>query len=427
MADWLAQIGELPAAVLMATLGVVMMLDTIPLAGVLVPGDVAVIAAVGARGVAGGGAVLASVVGGCVSGWSLTFMLGRLCGDRIRRSRFGAWIGEARWAAAERAVTQGGTRMVLAAPFLPFLNTLVPLAAGGLRMSYRRFLPSAALGSALWAALYVALGMTAHTLGGLLPGGSYTTGGTMLVGLGFGWVALVGARRKLRSTGGDTAATGGGPVAAEGAPVTAGGDLVPAGVDVVAADLAVAGASVVAAGGDPAAATRSGPAAYPGPAWRRRPGLSWSPAGGPLAGRPGVAAGPPGRRGRRQRSLTRPAPTSIRRVVHTAPSMRRSWVTRSRVPLYESSADSSCSMAGRSRWLVGSSSTSTFAPSTVSRARAARLRSPPESEPSGCKTIFPCRPKLPSKSRIFCSLIVSSGSGQTARRTLFDSSRIDRC
>ncbi|HYN94186.1 MAG TPA: VTT domain-containing protein [Pilimelia sp.] len=199
MTGWLAQVADLPTALVAVALSVVMLLDAIPLVGVLVPGDVAVLAAMGARGPASGAGVLAAVVAGCLAGWSVTFAVGRRFGDRLRHGRVGRWIGEARWAAAERAVRTGGGRVVVVAPFLPVLNALVPLAAGGLHMSYRRFLLSAALGAALWSGSYVALGALAAAVGGLLPD-SFALLGTVAIGLAIGGVALVGARRRFRAT-----------------------------------------------------------------------------------------------------------------------------------------------------------------------------------------------------------------------------------
>jgi membrane protein DedA with SNARE-associated domain len=198
--DWLAQVGDLPTALVAAALGAVMLLDAIPLVGVLVPGDVAVLGAMAARGPAGGAGVLAGVVAGCLAGWSATFMVGRLFGARLRRGRLGVWVGEARWQAAERAVRASGGRIVMVAPFLPVLNALVPLAAGGLRMSYRRFLVSAAVGGALWAGCYVALGAAADAVSGLLPGQTFAALASVAIGLTLGWVVLWGARRRLAVT-----------------------------------------------------------------------------------------------------------------------------------------------------------------------------------------------------------------------------------
>jgi membrane protein DedA with SNARE-associated domain len=178
-----------------------MVLDAIPLVGVLVPGDVAVLAAVGMSARVGGGGAMLAVITGCLVGWSLSFFVGRHLGERLRRGRIGAWIGEERWAAAERVLGQGGGRMVVVAPFLPVLNALLPLAAGGLRMSYRRFVLCAALGSALWAGLYVLLGTVARSVGKLLPGESFAFLATTVVGLIFGWIVLLGLRRRLRAAG----------------------------------------------------------------------------------------------------------------------------------------------------------------------------------------------------------------------------------
>ena len=172
-------------------------LDAVPLLGVLIPGDVAVLAVVGVgRPVGGAGAFLA-VVGGCLGGWSISFLAGRHFGERLRHGRFGGWVGVRRWDAAERILQRGGGRMVLVAPFLPVLNALLPLAAGGLRMPYRRFVGYATAGSVLWAGLYVLLALAARALGGLLPGENFALLGTVTIGLVFGWLVLLSVRRRL--------------------------------------------------------------------------------------------------------------------------------------------------------------------------------------------------------------------------------------
>ncbi|MEH1099804.1 DedA family protein [Micromonospora sp. CPCC 205561] len=199
MADWLVQVGELPTSLLMGVLGVVMLFDAVPLLGVFVPGDVAILAATGAGGPTSGAATFAAVVAGCLAGWSLSFLAGRRYGDRLRRSRFGDWVGEARWAAAEGILRRGGGRMVLVAPFLPVFNALLPLAAGGLRMSYPRFLGCATAGAAAWAGLYLALGAASRSLAGLLPGESSPMLVTMGVGLVLAGAVAMGTRRRLRA------------------------------------------------------------------------------------------------------------------------------------------------------------------------------------------------------------------------------------
>ncbi|MGC9665871.1 DedA family protein [Planosporangium sp. 12N6] len=196
MDDWLGQLQGLPTGLLDVALGVVMVLDAIPLVGVAVPGDVAVLTVVGLGSPLAGVFGLVWVVAGCLVGWSLTYVAGRLFADRIRRGRLGAWIGEARWVAAERAL-DGGGRVLVVAPFLPVLNTLVPLAAGGLRMPYGRFLRYSAVGSALWAGLYVLLGLVSRQLGGLLHGSSMMLAASVVVGLTVGWVTMLTVRRRF--------------------------------------------------------------------------------------------------------------------------------------------------------------------------------------------------------------------------------------
>ncbi|SCG36931.1 membrane protein DedA, SNARE-associated domain [Micromonospora halophytica] len=199
MLDVVAQIGELPTALLMGVLGLVMLADAVPLLGVLVPGDVAILAAVGLGSPAAGAPTLVAVVAGCVAGWSLSFAAGRVYGERLRHSRVGGWIGEVRWAAAEDILRTGGGRMVLVAPFLPVFNALLPLAAGGLRMSYRRFAACATTGAVLWAGLYLALGTASRSLAGLLPGDGSPVLVTTAVGLALAGVVLLGTRRRLRA------------------------------------------------------------------------------------------------------------------------------------------------------------------------------------------------------------------------------------
>jgi membrane-associated protein len=196
MEYWLGQLQELPTAMVSVALAVVMMLDAIPVIGIAIPGDVAILTAMGVSTPRAAAGALLWVVVGCLAGWSLSFVAGRLFGERLRQGRLGAWIGEERWAAAERALGRGG-RFLIIAPFLPVLNTLVPLAAGGLRMPYHRFVRYSALGSTLWAGLYVALGLTSQQIGGLLPGQPLTLLATVAIGLTFGWVTLLVARRRI--------------------------------------------------------------------------------------------------------------------------------------------------------------------------------------------------------------------------------------
>jgi len=181
-----------PGPLLGLALGLVMLLDTIPLIGILIPADVAILSTAGTEDPF---SKLGWIVAGCVTGWSLSFIAGRVLGERLRHSRIGAWIGEQRWAAADRVVREGGSRILVTAPFLPFINTLIPVAAGGLRMPYGKFVRNAAIGSVLWGGLYVGMGVLAEQLSGLLPTGNLTLLVTIALGLTFGWIALLGTRK----------------------------------------------------------------------------------------------------------------------------------------------------------------------------------------------------------------------------------------
>lgn len=150
-----------------------MVLDTTAVVGLLVPSDALVLASAGAAGPAGAPLVALAAVAGTLTGWSLSWWLGRRCGGRLRGSRAGRLVGPARWDAAERLLTGEGARLLLVVQFLPVVNALVPLLAGALRMPYPRFLAHAAVGTAAWAATYSTLGALSASV----------TGGPLLLGL----------------------------------------------------------------------------------------------------------------------------------------------------------------------------------------------------------------------------------------------------
>jgi membrane protein DedA with SNARE-associated domain len=205
--------GGVSTVVLAVILGVVLALDTIPIIGVFVPADVAILAAAGTRGPVGAAALELAVVAGSLAGWTVSFTAGRFLSGPLRRSWLGRRVGAERWAGAERLVANGGGRMVLAAPFLPVFNTIVPIAAGSLRMPYRQFLAYAAAGSALWGGGYVVAGLIAQRVGGAVLGrtDTLTTLLFALPGLAIGWVVLARVRRTVtaqsRQRNSDTTAT----------------------------------------------------------------------------------------------------------------------------------------------------------------------------------------------------------------------------
>ena len=72
-------------------------------------------------------------------------------------------------------------------------------------------------------------------------------------------------------------------------------------------------------------------------------------------------------------------------------------VTSRTVPGNAASAASSASRLSRSRWLVGSSRTSRFAPLATTSASASRRRSPPESARDRLLVLLPAREEEPSE------------------------------
>jgi membrane protein DedA with SNARE-associated domain len=190
---------QLSTALVSVFVGFVLVLDSVPVLGILIPADVAVLAAVATRGPLGASAVVLAVVCGTMAGWTVTFMAGRFLAGPLRRSWLGRRIGAARWERAEDLVARGGGRVVLAAPFLPVFNTIVPIAAGSLRMPYRRFLAYAAVGSAVWGAGYVTIGLVAQSVGDAVFGNSnvLTTVLFGLPGVAIGWVTLAQVRRRM--------------------------------------------------------------------------------------------------------------------------------------------------------------------------------------------------------------------------------------
>ena len=86
------------------------------------------------------------------------------------------------------------------------------------------------------------------------------------------------------------------------------------------------------------------------------------------------------------------------------------------MPSNSLSATASASRVARSRWLVGSSSSSRLGRCQTIMASTRRAFSPPLMVPTGCLTMSPLKLKLPRKPRRSCSPVRSlTGSAQLAR------------
>ncbi|MBG0830831.1 VTT domain-containing protein [Planomonospora sp. ID67723] len=156
-------LGQLDPYLVGAVLMAVLALDNTLLTGLVVPADASIILAGTALGGPGEIAlVTAAGAFGCYLGASGGWLLGRRYGMRVRHSRAGRWMGEHRWARAERIANgSGGGPALAAAYFLPVVNALTPILAGALGMPYRYFIRWALAGGTVWVATYLTLGSLA--------------------------------------------------------------------------------------------------------------------------------------------------------------------------------------------------------------------------------------------------------------------------
>lgn len=141
--------------------GVAILLETTLFVGLVVPGDTIVVAAAtGVRDPLHFAVLFVVVVGASLCGQSLGFLLGRLAGPAIRRSRLGRRLGPS-WDRASALIERHGGIGVFVSRFLPVLHALMPVTVGMSTMSFRRFLTWAAPAAVIWGAAYVAFGAVA--------------------------------------------------------------------------------------------------------------------------------------------------------------------------------------------------------------------------------------------------------------------------
>jgi|SRR5215211_1594599 len=197
----LDQVGALPVVAVVLLMAAVMFIDASPVVGLLLPGDLLVVTVVAGSHPAESALAMAGVVAGTLASWSLFFFVGRRVGSRLRDGRTGRWIGRARWDDAEQILAGRGARALTFVQFLPVLNAVVPMVAGGLGVSYRHFIRFAAPGTVLWAVFFCAIGTWAGMASTAVFGESSSPGTVLIFGApGFvaGWLILVLLRRELR-------------------------------------------------------------------------------------------------------------------------------------------------------------------------------------------------------------------------------------
>jgi membrane-associated protein len=160
----LGALDAIPFWQLCVVVGVLLVLETTVLIGLITPGEVVLLAAATTVGSAGEYAVMAGVAAGAsLVGQTGGYLIGRRFGGRIRASWAGRKIGEQHWVRAERVLRGGAGRAIVGSRFLAVAHSLVPVIAGTLRMPLRRFAPYTALGAVAWGLVYVGLGSAAST------------------------------------------------------------------------------------------------------------------------------------------------------------------------------------------------------------------------------------------------------------------------
>jgi membrane-associated protein len=181
--------------------GLAIMLETSLFVGLVMPGDtVVLVASTGVSDLADFFWLLGAVLLGSLIGESIGFGIGRLFGERIRRSRFGQKIGEKNWQLADNFIEARGGIAVAISRFLPVLHSLVPVVAGATKMRYRVFIRWTFAACALWASLYVSVGYLAkesyEQIGGTLKFGAVAFIAIILI-----FVTLVHfAKKRLEKT-----------------------------------------------------------------------------------------------------------------------------------------------------------------------------------------------------------------------------------
>jgi membrane protein DedA with SNARE-associated domain len=105
------------------------------------------------------------MVGAAMAGDALALRSGRKYGPRVRASRFGARVGEERWAKADRILHRLGGRSAFIARWVPFVRTLLPRLAGSAGLPYRRYVG--------WNAAGVLTAVGGSVVLGYLAGASY--------------------------------------------------------------------------------------------------------------------------------------------------------------------------------------------------------------------------------------------------------------
>ena len=188
-------IAGLPLWALVVAVALIVAAESSLLIGLIVPGDVAILlAASGSPSAPRAVVLVVAVTAGSVGGEMLGYAIGRRWGGRVRASRLGQALGEQRWDRAGHSLAHHGGRAVFGARYVAAVHTVLPVAAGTLRMPFRKFAIWSVAGALSWATLYVCVGAAAGA--SFREAGEHLAGATLAV---FAVVAVAAAALWLRN------------------------------------------------------------------------------------------------------------------------------------------------------------------------------------------------------------------------------------
>jgi len=128
--------------------------------GFVIPGETAAVVggALSALGVLELPVVLGLVIVAAILGDQVGYRIGHHLGPRLKASRPGRFVGDARWSAADEFFARRGGPAVFAGRWVALMRALTPATAGMSGLPMRVFLPWNVLGGVCWSVVFVSLG-----------------------------------------------------------------------------------------------------------------------------------------------------------------------------------------------------------------------------------------------------------------------------
>ncbi|UJW36792.1 DedA family protein [Saccharothrix sp. AJ9571] len=157
---------DLPPPLIYLVCGLLITAETALLPGIVLPtlSTLLLMGGLAEQGTLNLPLALAVAVTAAVLGDQLAYLEGRRWGPRLRSSRFGRRVGDARWNRAESFNARYGLPGVIAGRFLAGVRTVVPRVAGSTAMPYRRFSAGSACAAVVWAGAEILAGHAAASL-----------------------------------------------------------------------------------------------------------------------------------------------------------------------------------------------------------------------------------------------------------------------